>query len=160
MALEISAELDARISTLADSVQRMHAQVANWLVASSRQPKYERISGQAIADSAGTAVIELGPVPAGRRWVVHGARAGGLTWSTVASGGAVMVVQASPPIDGVLPPLINTLDAWTGLPAVSLYTRGQVVAKNGESVYIITTSGTAAQTYAAMINFVDEPLGS
>ncbi len=121
-----------------------------------QRAKYVRVQGTAAADAAGYAVVQLGPVPAGRRWIIHQISVGGITWGTVAAGSALAVVQAQAPSTDTAPPLINVLDEASPLPSVSFYSRGMFVVRQGCSLWLVISGATSGQSYAGACSMVDE----
>lgn len=154
--VEIDAGLSVTIGRLTETLTR----VQQWLERSSAMPKYQAFAGSATADSAGNASIQLGPVAQGRRWIVHQAVVGGLTWGTTATGKAVLAVMSAEPSADVAVPLTAVQDDAASLPWVAHYSRGQFVVPPLSSVWVQVTGGTSGQQYAAAVSLVDEPAGS
>ena len=153
---KIGLGIDLRLGHAVTALER----VADWLGRTTALPRYASFAGQAAADASGNALIQLGPVPQGLRWVVHGVRAGGIMWGTAAAGTAIFAVLPSAPSADVGLPTIAVRWASSALPQSEKFSRGELVAMSMESLWVLVTGGTSGQVYAASASMVVEPMAS
>lgn len=158
--LELGAALELRFGRMQTALEK----IANFLGRTTNLPRYASAAGQCQTDGAGNGLITLGPVPQGRRWIVHQMVIGGVFWSTSVSGSALIFILPSWPSGDNPPPLISVQDQASGttpaLPSVAFYGRGQFVVIGPNAVLIEITGGGSGVTYTASCDYVDEPNGN
>src|SRR5271154_5558904 len=73
------------------------------LSASSTHATQVPLAATGLTDASGNAIIDLGVAPQGFRWRLRSLVIGGTTWSTTATGTALLFVSPSPPQALTLP---------------------------------------------------------
>lgn len=162
---EIFAKLSASVDGLAEETRRARAEA-------SRPPTevaWQQAMSGLIPSGAGSVLgINLGGPAMGHRWHVRAIVVGGTTPTTAAAGRADVFITGFRPIseapvatDTPGRPGVesgsglrtNTLNWWrdqaTSLPLVAFYGRGEMVVRSQESLWVVFSSGTAGQVYAA-----------
>jgi hypothetical protein len=129
------------------------------IAASSMSPTQNPISGSGLTDSSGNVWIGVGHhCPEGRTWYVRQMAIGGTTWSTTATGTAIVAVMPASPQADQQPSTNYVRDAVppigggsSTLPAVAWYDAGQFVVRSKEGLYVYITNGSAASGTAYVV---------
>jgi hypothetical protein len=109
-------------------------------------PSNEQLFASGIASAAGTLTLDLGSVPLGRVWQIRRLIVGGVAVTTSAAGAAYAFAQGAPPTDLNL---TNCVDIFSSLPQGNTYGTHQLFLTPTMHLWIVFSSATAAQQYAA-----------
>jgi hypothetical protein len=109
-------------------------------------PSNEQLFASGTASAAGTLTLDLGSVPLGRVWQIRRLIVGGVAVTTSAAGAAYAFAQGAPPTDLNL---TNCVDIFSSLPQGNTYGTHQLFLTPTMHLWIVFSSATAAQQYAA-----------
>jgi hypothetical protein len=150
--LNLSATLGSLADTLsADREDREHER------ASHLPPSNEVLFKAGVFPTTGNLVLDMGSVPLGRVWQVRRLIVGGVTVTTTATGAASVFAQGAAPSDLNL---TNCVDIFATLPFVQRYGTHQLFLIATEHLFVVVTSGTVGQQYAAAARVEDWHYGS
>lgn len=107
------------------------------------------IRAVASAPSSGNFAIDLGGPTYGRFWEVKRLTVGGVLWSSVVNGTAIVVVGPSPnSSSAITPPLSDICDEAASLPSVAFYSSRQLLARHPNHIYVVILTPSASTQYA------------
>lgn len=151
LALNLGAEIKARISDVADELKRMREDQA---ARDAREPVWGlRIFGQATVTAAGTAIVDMGGPAVGRRWELRSIVIGGPLWSDALAGAATIGVGQVPTAE---PATADVRDQLATLPGVEFYSAAEFPIRQ-EHLWVGIATGTAAQVVSVAAIVTDFP---
>lgn len=145
---ELSVELLAQIKTSLDDNKDVLEKLLR--IQDDYQPRgpiYTPIGGQGTSDSVSSPlVIDLGGPAQLRRWELRQLIVGGVLFSSVVAGTALLV-QSPSAVNAKEPSLPSVEDQATSLPSKAFYSSGQVIVRAPNHLYVVIMNPTASTAY-------------